>query len=167
MTPIDSRTDPGGLPSPRHRLSTRIIATSLAALVVVLSMISWTLWLSWQLEAGAAINDTGSLRMRANRVARGADVELMRARRAERSNPAHADETDRMDETIARLAKGNPARPLFIPNDEGIRRQWSEVAGYWREIMKPSALRALGQPDAATTWRRCPSSWPRPTRWCA
>ena len=60
MTPIDSRTDPGGLPSPRHRLSTRIIATSLAALVVVLSMISWTLWLSWQLEAGAAINDTGS-----------------------------------------------------------------------------------------------------------
>ena len=66
MTPIDSRTDPGGLPSPRHRLSTRIIATSLAALVVVLSMISWTLRLSWQLEgAGAAINDTGSLRMRA------------------------------------------------------------------------------------------------------
>ena len=53
MTPIDSRTDPGGLPSPRHRLSTRIIATSLAALVVVLSMISWTLWLSWQLEARA------------------------------------------------------------------------------------------------------------------
>jgi two-component system nitrate/nitrite sensor histidine kinase NarX len=144
MTPIDSRTDPGGLPSPRHRLSTRIIATSLAALVVVLSMISWTLWLSWQLEgAGAAINDTGSLRMRANRVA----VELMRPQEGRK---ARTDEQILlMDETIARLAKGNPARPLFIPNDEGIRRQWSEVAGYWREIMKPSALRALGQPDAA------------------
>ncbi len=144
MTPIDSRTDPGGLPSPRHRLSTRIIATSLAALVVVLSMISWTLWLSWQLEgAGAAINDTGSLRMRANRVA----VELMRPQEGRK---ARTDEQILlMDETIARLAKGNPARPLFIPNDEGIRRQWSEVAGYWREIMKPSALRALGRPDAA------------------
>ena len=144
MTPIDSRTDPGGLPSPRHRLSTRIIATSLAALVVVLSMISWTLWQSWQLEgAGAAINDTGSLRMRANRVA----VELMRPQEGRK---ARTDEQILlMDETIARLAKGNPARPLFIPNDEGIRKQWSEVAGYWREIMKPSAMRALGRPDAA------------------
>ncbi|MFG0228292.1 type IV pili methyl-accepting chemotaxis transducer N-terminal domain-containing protein [Achromobacter sp. 413638] len=144
MTPIDSRTDPGGLPSPRHRLSTRIIATSLAALVVVLSMISWTLWLSWQLEgAGAAINDTGSLRMRANRVA----VELMRPQEGRK---VRTDEQILlMDETIARLAKGNPARPLFIPNDEGIRKQWSEVAGYWREIMKPSAMRALGRPDAA------------------
>lgn len=143
MSPIDSRTDPGGLPSPRHRLSTRIIATSLAALVVVLSMISWTLWLSWQLEgAGAAINDTGSLRMRANRVA----VELMRPQEGRK---VRTDEQILlMDETIARLAKGNPARPLFIPNDEGIRKQWSEVAGYWREIMKPSAMRALGRPDA-------------------
>ena len=101
MTPIDSRTDPGGLPSPRHRLSTRIIATSLAALVVVLSMISWTLWLSWQLEAGAAINDTGSLRMRANRVA----VELMRPQEGRK---VRTDEQILlMDETIARLAKGN------------------------------------------------------------
>ena len=102
--PIDSRTDPGGLPSPRHRLSTRIIATSLAALVVVLSMISWTLWLSWQLEAGAgaAINDTGSLRMRANRVA----VELMRPQEGRK---VRTDEQILlMDETIARLA-GNGA----------------------------------------------------------
>ena len=81
--------------------------------------------------------------MRANRVA----VELMRPQEGRK---ARTDEQILlMDETIARLAKGNPARPLFIPNDEGIRRQWSEVAGYWREIMKPSALRALGQPDAA------------------
>ena len=124
-------------------------------------MISWTLWLSWQLEAGAAINDTGSLRMRANRVA----VELMRPQEGRK---ARTDEQILlMDETIARLAKGNPARPLFIPNDEGIRRQWSEVAGYWREIMKPSALRAPASPTPPTTWRRCPSSWPRPTRWCA
>ena len=82
--------------------------------------------------------------MRANRVA----VELMRPQEG-RARRAPTSRSLLMDETIARLAKGNPARPLFIPNDEGIRRQWSEVAGYWREIMKPSALRALGQPDAA------------------
>ena len=141
MTPIDSRTDPGGLPSPRHRLSTRIIATSLAALVVVLSMISWTLWLSWQLEGGR-----GHQRYRQPAHARqpgggGADAAAGRKVRTD-------EQILLMDETIARLAKGNGAA-VFIPNDEGIRKQWSEVAGYWREIMKPSAMRALGRPDAA------------------
>ncbi|WMD22440.1 type IV pili methyl-accepting chemotaxis transducer N-terminal domain-containing protein [Achromobacter seleniivolatilans] len=145
MTPSDPNADAAGLPSPRHRLSTRIIASSLVALIVVLSMVSWTLWLSWQLEgAGAAINDTGSLRMRANRVA----VELMRpqAGRAVRTT----EQISMMDETISRLARGNPARPLFIPNDDTIRAQWRNVSSYWQDIMKPAAMRALAQPDAAT-----------------
>lgn len=140
-----------GLPSPRHRLSTRIIASSLVALVVVLSMISWTLWLSWQLEgAGAAINDTGSLRMRANRVA----VELMRpqAGREVRTQEQIAV----LDETIARLARGNPARPLFIPSDEAIRAQWHDVASYWKDVMRPAALRAIAQPDAAAYLQTLP-----------
>ncbi|WP_088159224.1 type IV pili methyl-accepting chemotaxis transducer N-terminal domain-containing protein [Achromobacter xylosoxidans] len=145
MKPTDTAAGTDGLPSPRHRLSTRIVISSLVALVVVLSMVSWTLWLSWQLEgAGAAINDTGSLRMRANRVA----VELMRpqAGREFRTN----EQVQLMDDTIARLARGNPARPLFIPNDEAIRKQWHDVAAYWYDIMKPAAKRALAQPDAAT-----------------
>jgi len=145
MKPTDTAAGPDGLPSPRHRLSTRIVISSLVALVVVLSMVSWTLWLSWQLEgAGAAINDTGSLRMRANRVA----VELMRpqAGREFRTN----EQIQLMDDTIARLARGNPARPLFIPNDEAIRKQWRDVAAYWYDIMKPAARRALAQPESTT-----------------
>lgn len=144
MTASSSPPANDGLPSPRHRLSTRIIASSLAALVVVLSMISWTLWLSWQLEgAGAAINDTGSLRMRANRVA----VELMRpqAGREVRTN----EQVAVMDETISRLARGNPARPLFIPNDNTIRAQWRDVAAYWHDVMKPATRQALASPDAS------------------
>ncbi|MFF7400109.1 type IV pili methyl-accepting chemotaxis transducer N-terminal domain-containing protein [Achromobacter sp. NPDC008082] len=151
MTSSSTRPADDGLPSPWHRLSTRIIASSLAALVVVLSMISWTLWLSWQLEgAGAAINDTGSLRMRANRVA----VELMRpqAGRAVRTN----EQVAVMDETISRLARGNPARPLFIPNDDTIRAQWRDVANYWHDVMKPAAQAALAQPDAATYLQTLP-----------
>ncbi|RAP65501.1 histidine kinase [Achromobacter sp. HZ01] len=136
--------DSDSLPSPRHRLSTRIVASSLVALVVVLAMVSWTLWVSWQLEgAGAAINDTGSLRMRANRVA----VELMRPQAGREFRTR--EQIDVMDDTIARLERGNPARPLFLPNDEAIRLQWREVASYWNDIMKPVALRALGQPSAA------------------
>lgn len=151
MTASSPASHSDGLPSPRHRLSTRIIASSLAALVVVLAMISWTLWLSWQLEgAGAAINDTGSLRMQANRVA----VELMRpqAGRAVRTN----EQVAMMDETISRLARGNPARPLFIPNDDAIREQWRDVATYWHGVMKPATRQALAQPDAAAYLQTLP-----------
>jgi len=145
MKSTDTAAQPEALPSPRHRLSTRIVASSLLALIVVLSMVSWTLWLSWQLEgAGAAINDTGSLRMRANRVA----VELMRPQAGREVRTT--EQIAILDETIARLARGNPARPLFIPNDNAIRAQWHDVAAYWRDIMKPAALRSIGQPDASS-----------------
>lgn len=151
MTPPDPCSAAQALPSPRHRLSTRIVASSLVALIVVLGMIGLTLWLSWQLEgAGAAINDTGSLRMRANRVA----VELMRP---EAGRQARTEEQVRlMDDTIARLARGNPARPLFIPNDPLIRRHWAGVADYWRDIMRPAAMRAIARDDAAEYLRTLP-----------
>lgn len=145
MKSSDTAAPSDALPSPRHRLSTRIVASSLLALIVVLSMVSWTLWLSWQLEgAGAAINDTGSLRMRANRVA----VELMRPQSGREVRTT--EQIAILDETIARLARGNPARPLFIPNDNAIRAQWHDVAAYWRDIMKPAALRAIAQPDSSS-----------------
>ncbi|WP_251864992.1 type IV pili methyl-accepting chemotaxis transducer N-terminal domain-containing protein [Achromobacter sp. Marseille-Q4962] len=144
MTSQESPAGADGLPSPRHRLSTRIIASSLVALAVVLSMVSGTLWLSWKLEgAGAAINDAGSLRMRANRVA----VELLRPHpeRAERTGM----ELRLMDETIARLARGNPARPLFLPDDAAIREQWRAVSDYWNHTMRPAARAALDGGGAA------------------
>lgn len=58
MTPPDPSFDAHGLPSPRHRLSTRIVASSLVALIVVLGMIGLTLWLSWQLEGRARPSTT-------------------------------------------------------------------------------------------------------------
>ncbi|MCD0501537.1 type IV pili methyl-accepting chemotaxis transducer N-terminal domain-containing protein [Bordetella petrii] len=132
---------PDGLPSLRDRLSTRIITSSLIALAVVLSMVAWSLWLSWGLEgAGAAINDTGSLRMTANHVA----VELMRPA------PARAEQADELvrkqDETLALLERGNSARPLFLPADPAIRAQLDVVTTFWDQRMKPAV--ALAQRDA-------------------
>ena len=136
MPSSDPPVGPDDLPTLRDRLPTRIIASSLVALAVVLSMVAWTLWLSWGLEgAGAAINDTGSLRMAANRVA----VELMRPD----PGRAQADEFLRaQDDTLALLERGNPARPLFLPDDPAIARQLAVVAQLWHDVMKPAALRA-------------------------
>ncbi|WP_240947021.1 type IV pili methyl-accepting chemotaxis transducer N-terminal domain-containing protein [Leeia aquatica] len=132
------------LPSLRQRLSTRIIVSSIVALLVVLGMVCWTLWLSWQLEgAGAAINDTGSLRMRANRVA----VELLQR------NPEH-DQLTRQElalqaATLLRLQQGNPARPLFLPADARIRLQMQRVHQHWQDLHQ-AALHALAGEPADT-----------------
>jgi two-component system, NarL family, nitrate/nitrite sensor histidine kinase NarX len=131
----------------RRRLSTRIVVLSTVALALMLAMISGTLWLSWQLEGGgAAINDAGSLRMRANAVA----IALWEARTGK---PAQADAQMRqLDETLRELRDGDPARPLFLPADAGIHAQFERVAAAWNEQLKPAALRDLavgaGEPSA-------------------
>src|SRR3546814_16115282 len=107
MTSAEFPVGPDGLPILRDSLPTRSSASALVALSVVLSMVAWTLWLSWGLEgAGAAINDTGSLRMMANRVA----VELMRPGANQAAQIAEL--VQAQDETLALLERGNPARPL-------------------------------------------------------
>lgn len=135
---------PAEQPSIRNRLSTRIVVSSLIALMVVLSMISWTLWLSWQLEgAGAAINDTGSLRMRANRVG----IELLQ------TGSAHAaktrEELTAQRDTLERLQRGVPSRPLFLPNDPAIRSQMHKVEQTWLTELQPAAEATLAGEDKA------------------
>lgn len=132
-------------PARRHHLSTRIIAASLAALALVLGMIFSTLLLSWKLEgAGAAINDAGSLRMRANRMA----IELSAARAG---RPHDLDgQMALFEDTLARLRDGNPARPLFLPGEASIREQFDRVARGWQTRIRPAlqadAQRPAGEP---------------------
>ncbi|MGE4451593.1 type IV pili methyl-accepting chemotaxis transducer N-terminal domain-containing protein [Castellaniella sp.] len=128
-------------PAFRYRLSTRIIATTAVVLMVVLGMIGWTLWLSWQLEgAGAAINDTGSLRMRANQVA----VALLR--HAPGPGPEGASVPPDLDDLLSvqarilgRIRQGDAARPLALPHDPLIRAQMDRVTALWDERLVPAA----------------------------
>lgn len=115
---------------PAHqRLSTRIVAASLIALAVVLTMVGGTLWLSWQLEGGAAaINDAGSLRMRTYKLA-------LALESIPSSGPATAlEDMRKMDVTLQELQRGDPARPLFLPNDNVIRSQHQQVMSNWQHL---------------------------------
>nr|WP_274389368.1 type IV pili methyl-accepting chemotaxis transducer N-terminal domain-containing protein [Paraburkholderia tagetis] len=130
----------------RRRLSTRIVVLSTVVLAIVLTMIGGTLWLSWQLEgAGAAINDAGSLRMRANAVA----IELWETRLGK---PSRLDaQVGQLNETLRQLHEGNAARPLFLPDDALIRQQFDRVATSWHERLEPAVQRdrvsGVGEPS--------------------
>lgn len=137
----------GSLAPFRRRLSTRIVVLSTVVLAIVLTMIGGTLWLSWQLEgAGAAINDAGSLRMRANAVA----IELWESRLGK---PSRLDaQVAQLNETLNQLREGNAARPLFLPDDLKIRQQFDRVATAWHERLEPAVQRdrasGVGEPSA-------------------
>lgn len=128
----------------RHSISVRIVTVSLLALVIALMMIGGTLWLSWQLEGGAAaINDAGSLRMRAYRVALVLQAPVLDEKRA-------IDEIRLLEQTLAALLRGDPTRPLVLPSEINIQKQYSQVRLHWDEkLHKLASSAALG--DRAAT----------------
>ena len=119
-------------------LSSKIIAIQVAFLTVALISIGVTLLVSWQLEGGAAaINDAGSLRMRAYRLAfvladsRG---ELPAAARQ-----ALIEDLRQFDGVLATLKQGDPARPLLLPTDRRMAAMLTDVEARW------SGLRAVAR----------------------
>ncbi|WP_244817884.1 type IV pili methyl-accepting chemotaxis transducer N-terminal domain-containing protein [Caballeronia sp. Lep1P3] len=130
-------------PETRKRLARRIVTLSAVALLLVLAMIGVTLRLSWQLQgAGAAINDAGSLRMRANAVG----IAMLTAR-YKTDEAALAAQVRQMNATLDRLRWGDPARPLFLPADAPIRAQFDRVNGMWHTRLEPFARNAFRAPD--------------------
>lgn len=147
---IDTQGEIARGPLLRQRLTTRIVVLSVVTLALVLTMIGGTLYLSWQLQgAGAAINDAGSLRMGAEAVA----VALVDSRATEPSSLQA--ELGRIDATLERLKRGDPDRPLLLPNDAAIRRQFGTVVNGWRLQLEPAALDDLraGPVAARTSYR--------------
>ena len=116
-------------PAWKNRLSTRIVISSVVALSLVLSMVGWTLWLSWQLAGtAAAINETGSLRMRANRVG------LNLLRHDEAAQAQVVVDLREQGRILAHFAGDLPGRPLFLSTDAPLRQQFHAVTTRWDEL---------------------------------
>ena len=106
-------------------LSSKMIRTGAALLIVALASIGVTLWVTWQIDGGAAaVNEAGRLRMQTWR--------LHSAVLAERPTAEVADLVARFDASLTLLRDGDPARPLFVPWEEGVHRAFSEVETRWR-----------------------------------
>ena len=116
-------------PAWKNRLSTRIVISSVVALSLVLSMVGWTLWLSWQLAGtAAAINETGSLRMRANRIG------LNLLRHDEAAEAQVVVDLREQGRILAHFAEDMPGRPLFLSTDAPLRQQFHAVTTRWDEL---------------------------------
>lgn len=116
-------------PAWKNRLSTRIVLSSVVALSLVLGMVGWTLWLSWQLAGtAAAINETGSLRMRANRIG------LNLLRHDEAAQAQVVVDLREQGRILAHFAGDLPGRPLFLSTDAPLRQQFHAVTTRWDEL---------------------------------
>lgn len=127
-------------------LTTKLLAMGAGFLLVALSSIGLTLWVTWKLEgSAAAVNEAGRLRMNMLRMVMVLQTEPVQAVQQ------HAKE---FDASLELLRTGDPSRPLFVPwSDEtrprfdAIRLNWAQLQQQWTQEPRPSRDQALAQAD--------------------
>lgn len=108
-------------------LTAKLVATGIALLLVALASISLTLWVTWNLQGGAAaVNEAGRMRMQTYRLALSLGA------------PEHREEAQALargfDASLALLREGDPSRPLFVPWSDASRARFAEVEHGWQEL---------------------------------
>ena len=127
-------------------LSTKLGAIGGLLLLMALASIGLTLWVTWQLEGGAAaVNDAGRMRMQTWRLGQalsGGDPTQATAQIAQ------------LDQALVLLTQGDPSRPLFVPRDarsqgafEDVKRGWAELRESWTRTPPPGAQRIATQAE--------------------
>ena len=129
-------------------LSRKLIRTGAALLLVGLASIGLTLWVTWQLEGGAAaVNEAGRMRMQTWRLSSSVQAAVPR----ENIKTLVAS----FDSSLELLRNGDPSRPLFVPWDEHsttnfelVQRLWTVQRSQWLRSDGVSATESLRSADA-------------------
>ncbi len=56
-------------------------------------------------------------------------------------------ETENFESTLSNLRKGDPARPLFLPNNKKVKEQAALIADKWQQQIKPLILNPDAKPE--------------------
>ena len=97
-----------------------------ALLVLAMFSITFTLWVTWKLEGGAAaINEAGRMRMQTYQLA-------LLANHDKKSQVI--DLVGKFDKSLSLLSLGDPARPLFVPWNELNKAEFTGIQNDWLEI---------------------------------
>jgi two-component system, NarL family, nitrate/nitrite sensor histidine kinase NarX len=130
-------------------LGTKLTLVATPFLLLALMLIALTLWVSWQLDGGAAaVNEAGRMRMQANRIALSVGTHEADAL------PALVAE---FEASLDTLRRGDPERPLFVPWDDQVRRSFKLVEQDWLQFRArwtgtlPVAMNGLRDDTAAFT----------------
>ena len=131
----------------RSKLATKIVGALVGLLSLALVAISFTIYLSWQLEGSSAtINEAGSLRMNSvrlvNLLLRGAEGNPVAREVALRQVAA-------IDATFAQLRKGDSQRPLQLPATAVISDDFDQLTRHWHHRLRPAAHTLLDLTGAA------------------
>ena len=119
-------------------LTAKLLTMGTAFLLVALASIGFTLWVTWQLEGGAAaVNEAGRLRMNMLR--------MVLAQQNE-SPQEFGRLEQRFDAGMELLRVGDPARPLSVPWDDETRAQYASIGAQWQAIRQEWSA----APQAAT-----------------
>ncbi|MDD2883005.1 MAG: type IV pili methyl-accepting chemotaxis transducer N-terminal domain-containing protein [Rhodoferax sp.] len=110
--------------STRHwNLGAKLLMVGAPFLLLVFIATAATLWVSWQLDGGAAaVNEAGRMRMQSYRMSLSigtGEVDQL---------PGQAAEFDR---SLATLKLGDPERPLFVPWDDDTTQRFAVVEADW------------------------------------
>ncbi len=125
----------------RWSLGSKLALVGLPFLVLALLSTAATLWVSWQLDGGAAaVNEAGRMRMQSYRMALSIGTS---------ETAALPGQVKEFNQSLATLRSGDPERPLFVPWDDTVRasfniveRDWAQFRSRWIDS-RPSAVQDL------------------------
>ena len=125
-------------------LGAKLFLATTPFLLMALCSIGTLVWMSLQLEGGAAsVNEAGRMRMQAYRMLLSAGTGDTAAMQQ------HVGEFER---SLALLRKGDPDRPLFVPWDATVRQSFEAVERDWalfRQRLETAPARAQPEPASA------------------
>lgn len=108
----------------RSTIATKLVYAGLSLLLAVAASIGVTLWVTWQLDGGAAaVNEAGRLRMQVWR------LDAAQAQRI--PAPERAAYVRELAGSLERLRTGDPQRPLFVPWTPTIEARFTAVQMGW------------------------------------
>ncbi len=112
---------------PRHwTLGAKLTLVGTPFLLLALLSIALTLWVSWQLDGGAAaVNEAGRMRMQSYRMALSVGTGEV---------DALADQVREFENSIEVLRHGDLERPLFVPWDDVVRQRFALVEADWQRF---------------------------------
>ncbi|TDP83706.1 HAMP domain-containing protein [Aquabacterium commune] len=116
----------------RLTLARKLAAVGCVFLAVALATVGLSMWVTWQLEGGAAaINEAGRMRMRAYQLA--LQVREQPARASGVAGPLRTRLTE-LDDSLALLTSGDPQRPLSVPGSAPVQARLQAVQQGWQAL---------------------------------